>query len=106
MEDKRKNIKVCEICKNDANCLCFQCISYFCDSCYKFVHDKKTNEQHKKENIDSYFQLKQNVLIILKIELIYFVLMKKVKISFYLMIIFKHSSLLLSLLFFEGSSGT
>lgn len=52
MEEKNKNIKVCEICKNDANTICFQCISYFCEPCFKMIHDKKNNEQHKKEKID------------------------------------------------------
>ena len=54
MEEINKNFKVCEICGNDANSLCFQCISYFCDSCYKFVHDKKINQHHKKEKIDCF----------------------------------------------------
>ena len=49
-----KNYKLCEICKSDATSLCLQCISYFCDGCYKFIHDKKENSSHKKEKIDYY----------------------------------------------------
>ena len=49
---EKKNQKLCEICGNDANCLCFKCISYFCEECYKYVHDKKINAQHRKEKID------------------------------------------------------
>ena len=49
-----KNYKLCEICKSDATSLCLQCISYFCDGCYKFIHDKKENSSHKKEKIDCY----------------------------------------------------
>ena len=52
MDKNKKNIKTCEICGNDATSLCFKCISYFCDSCYKFIHDKKINSNHKKEKID------------------------------------------------------
>ena len=51
---KSNNIKHCEICGEEATSLCFKCISYFCEGCYKFVHDKKINIQHKKEKIDYY----------------------------------------------------
>ena len=36
------------------------CMSYFCDSCFKFVHSKDANKNHTKENIDYYvpFDLK------------------------------------------------
>ena len=54
MEKIQKNLKVCEICGSYATSLCFKCISYFCDSCYKFVHDKQQNSTHIKENIDPY----------------------------------------------------
>ena len=47
-------IKKCDICKEDATSLCFNCNQYFCESCYKFIHSKKINSQHKKENIDLY----------------------------------------------------
>ena len=47
-------IKKCEICEKDATSLCFQCINYFCDSCYKLIHDKKNNNLHKKEKLDYY----------------------------------------------------
>ncbi len=43
--------KFCNICENDATCLCFDCMNYFCDSCYKLIHDKKKKE-HKKEKAD------------------------------------------------------
>ena len=53
MEKKLKLIKSCNICENDATCLCFECMNYFCDSCYKLIHDKKKKE-HKKEKADPY----------------------------------------------------
>ena len=52
MKNNQSNIKQCEICKNDATSLCLNCLSYFCDSCFKFIHDKKVNSEHKKEKID------------------------------------------------------
>ena len=45
--------KQCDICKvNEAICLCPQCFSYYCDSCYKPVHDLKENKDHIKASID------------------------------------------------------
>ena len=55
--NKAKNNKICEICKINAICLCFQCNSYFCESCYKFVHEKQINSNHKKENIDPFISI-------------------------------------------------
>ena len=46
------NYKLCEICKSEANSLCLECISYFCEECYKYIHGKKENSKHKKEKID------------------------------------------------------
>ena len=54
MEKNNSFIKKCDICKEDAISLCFQCKQYFCESCYKFVHNKPVNSQHKRENIDLY----------------------------------------------------
>ena len=53
MENKQKNFKQCDICKVDeATSLCPQCFSYYCDGCFKQVHEKKENKEHKKEVID------------------------------------------------------
>ena len=51
-EIKTKLLKYCEVCNSNSTCLCFKCNSYFCDCCYKLIHDKKKDPQHKKENID------------------------------------------------------
>jgi len=49
----QKNIKQCEICKvKEAITLCLDCYSYFCEVCYKCVHDFKQNSNHRKEKID------------------------------------------------------
>ena len=52
MEEAIKMTKLCEVCKKDATCLCYQCNSYFCDDCYKIIHDIKKDPEHKKEKID------------------------------------------------------
>ena len=52
MEKNQKNNKICEICEEMAICVCFNCNSYYCDSCFKYIHDKKVNREHKKEKID------------------------------------------------------
>ena len=51
--ETQKNIKQCEICKDEeAATLCIDCYSYFCEACFKFVHDRKKNSAHKKEKVD------------------------------------------------------
>ncbi len=52
MEEAKKNFKKCEICKDDATSLCLECISYYCDECYKYIHNKKGYKNHKKGNIE------------------------------------------------------
>ena len=52
MEKKHQNYKQCEICKIEATSLCLQCYNYYCDACFKYVHDKKENINHIKEKID------------------------------------------------------
>ena len=56
MEKKTKLIKTCEICGEDATSHCFECLEYFCDSCFKLIH-KQVKSKHKKENIDPYIQI-------------------------------------------------
>ena len=58
MEDNQKNYKQCDICKSEANFICLEWKSnYFCDSCYKFIHEKKNNSNHVKEAIDYFFPI-------------------------------------------------
>ena len=45
--------KLCDLCKEPANTICFDCSFYLCESCKEFLHNKKSNIQHKKENISS-----------------------------------------------------
>ena len=40
--EAQKNIKQCEMCKGkEAITLCLDCYCYFCENCYKCVHDRK-----------------------------------------------------------------
>ena len=43
--------KKSDICESNSTCLCITCQNYFCDTCFKYVHDKKT-KPHEKEQID------------------------------------------------------
>ena len=53
MEIKPKNFKQCDICRGvEATSLCPQCFCYYCDECYKPVHNRINNKNHKKESID------------------------------------------------------
>ena len=52
--EKSKGIKECDICGVNATSLCFNCIQYFCESCFKLIHDKQKNSSHKKGLIDPY----------------------------------------------------
>lgn len=53
--DKIKNDqKLCEICGEDATNLCLECNNYFCNSCNKYVHEKKKNKDHRNEVIDPF----------------------------------------------------
>ncbi len=58
MEEKQIKYKLCDICKSEAIFICLECIcNYFCESCYKFIHDKEVNCKHKKEKIDYFFPI-------------------------------------------------
>ena len=52
--DKMNTIKKCDICLSYATVLCYECLNYFCDTCYKYVHDKENNANHKKEKMDDF----------------------------------------------------
>ena len=56
-KEKSKNIRECEMCDSKANCLCCECNNYFCESCYKLIHNLKKNINHKKENIDPFIPI-------------------------------------------------
>ena len=58
MEEKQKNFKLCDICKSQATLFCMECLyNYYCESCYKLIHDIKENKNHKKEKIDYFLPI-------------------------------------------------
>ena len=52
--EQKLNFKICDVCESQATLLCLECIcsSYYCDSCFKLAHDKKSKSNHKPEKID------------------------------------------------------
>ena len=52
MDNIQQDKKLCDICGEIAVNLCFKCAMQLCDSCYKLIHDKNINKNHKKEKID------------------------------------------------------
>ena len=53
MEKKKKNYKQCDMCKDaEATSFCPQWFSYYCEPCFKPVHERQKNKEHKKEKID------------------------------------------------------
>ena len=42
-------LKKCDFCKGDATSLCFNCMNYFCDSCFKIAHSKNKHNHTKKK---------------------------------------------------------
>ena len=53
-KNNNKNFKECEFCYLNATCLCFKCKNYYCEKCFKYIHDLKKYSNHKKENIDAF----------------------------------------------------
>ena len=101
MKQNNNQIKNCEICESYATTLCYQCISYFCDSCYKFVHDKKNNSNHIKEPLDPYVPIDTKCPEHSKSPVNLFCVDEKGKtiyVNYMLIFIFKHRTLLLLLL--------
>ena len=56
MEEKIKAYK-CELCKEKANNICFEGCLYLCQSCFKFLHQKKAILEHKMVEIDPYVSI-------------------------------------------------
>jgi len=48
-------VKTCK--DEEATTLCLDCHSYFCEACFKYVHDRKKNKEHKKEKIDLFIPI-------------------------------------------------
>ena len=50
-------MKNCEICENNSTCLCYKCMSYYCESCFKLAHNNEKKKMHTKEKIDYYLPI-------------------------------------------------
>ena len=94
MEKYRNKIKECDICDSNSTCLCFECVHYFCDSCYKYVHDKKKNSKHKKEALDPYVAIELRCPEHSKIPMTLFCLDEKGNYKFLFLILLNHRSML------------
>ena len=77
MEPKIDFIKKCDFCDSYAKILCYECLNYYCDACYKFIHDKEKNSNHKKEQIDPFIPIDLKCQIHTKIPLNLFCLEEK-----------------------------
>ncbi len=54
---ENKFFKECELCEANANILCFDCNDYFCDSCYKSIHNNSKYQNHKKEKMNPFISI-------------------------------------------------
>ena len=52
-----KQEKECDVCKEKATCLCYKCISYYCDKCHQIAHKNDKNKNHTKEKIDYFLPI-------------------------------------------------
>ena len=46
--------KKCDICKNNATIICYDCSFYLCDTCFEFIHKNNVNSEHKNEPIEPF----------------------------------------------------
>ena len=53
MEEENKS-KDCELCGNLASIICWECLTYFCDSCSKIIHSIQLKNKHITEKIDPF----------------------------------------------------
>ena len=102
MEENQRNEKICDICKSKATLLCLECIcSYYCDNCYKLIHDIKVNSNHKKENVDYFVPIETRCSEHPNVALNLFCLDEKGNNN--IIFILTHSTLLFNVPFFESS---
>ena len=57
MKNNVHNLNYCEYCEANSSCLCFECLEYYCDDCFKMIHSKQKKSKHKKELIDPYIPI-------------------------------------------------
>ena len=84
MEPKIEFLKKCDFCDSYAKCLCYDCLNYFCGSCFKLIHDKEKCSKHKKDKIDPYIPINLKCSIHSKIPLNLFCIEEKGKYFYYI----------------------
>ena len=58
IDGKISNVKICDLCQtNEATDICYECPSYFCNSCFNLIHNIKINSSHKKEEVDPFVSI-------------------------------------------------
>ena len=87
-------INKCEICGSEAIFICYECMSYLCDNCSKFIHEKKLNSQHKIEKVDYFAPMETKCIKHKKIPITLFCLNEKSKRNFFLIFRITVSSML------------
>lgn len=53
MEAINNNLKKCEICEEEITNFHLENKKYYCDECYKYIHNKKTKKNHNKGKLDN-----------------------------------------------------
>ena len=76
MEEKIKNY-FCDLCKEPATNICYNCSFYLCNSCSEFLHEKSINSNHNKEIINGIIPINLKCKIHTKIPLSLFNVEKK-----------------------------
>lgn len=57
MADNLTRLKKCDSCISESFWICFQCKKYYCDKCYKIIHDLKSDNPHEKTKINPYLSI-------------------------------------------------
>jgi len=57
MVENLTKLKKCNLCNSDSFWICFQCKKYYCDKCWKIIHEIKKEKAHEKTKINPYLSL-------------------------------------------------
>ena len=57
MLENLTKIKKCDYCRSDASDVCFKCNDFFCNNCYKIIHELRKDSEHKKIEINPYLSI-------------------------------------------------
>ena len=57
MDVNLNRLKKCDFCMSEASLICFQCKKYYCDKCFKIIHDIKKDMSHEETKINPYLSI-------------------------------------------------